>query len=147
MGTQNKRHGSFGNIESFRYSYQQMIDSKKNVDDRRKLGQFSTPYSLAQEITKFGLSLIDNNKIKFLEPAIGTGVFYSALNELVNHENIEISASGFEIDKDYYNASKDIWDDYNIDLYNEDFLSIEKPLLFVKDFVYLFCTTNYISIT
>ena len=128
MGTQNKRHGSFGDIESFRYSYQQMIDSKKNVADRRMLGQFSTPYSLAQEITKFGLSLIDNNKIKFLEPAIGTGVFYSALNELVNHENIEISASGFEIDKDYYNASKDIWDDYNIDLFNEDFLSIEKPL-------------------
>lgn len=39
MRTQNKRYGSFGDIESFRYSYQQMIDSKKNVDDRRKLGQ------------------------------------------------------------------------------------------------------------
>ena len=126
MGTQNKRLKPAGNLESFRFSRQQQIDSSKNIENRRKLGQFSTPFTLAKEIAQFGISLFSDEKINFLEPAFGTGVFYSALSEMVDDIQ-HFSASGFEIDRDYYNVATETWKNNNIEIFNADFLNSEVP--------------------
>ena len=84
MGTQNKRFESIGylnEIEANRVLLQYMTDNKKSIETRRKLGQFATPYALAQEIVTYGLKLLNSDTIDFLEPAIGTGTIYSALLE------------------------------------------------------------------
>lgn len=61
---------------------QEAIDVRKGVDARRRTGQFATPFATAREIVDYGLSLLDKDApIRFLEPSLGTGAFFSALAE------------------------------------------------------------------
>ena len=129
MGTQNKRFGAIGNlnlIESRRRQLQNVIDSDKSIESRRRLGQFSTPYELAQEIVAFGLTLQDSQEISFLEPAFGTGVFYSALLSECEKQSKNIkSATGIEVDKDFFTAANGLWAETIISLVNGDFTEID----------------------
>ena len=75
MGTQNKRFGAIRDLsltESNRLQLQTAIDSSKGIEDRRRLGQFATPFELAHEIVSYGLTLQNEKELSFLEPAIGT---------------------------------------------------------------------------
>lgn len=125
MGTQNKRFGATGDLilaESKRQQLQTTIDNGKNTESRRRLGQFSTPYELAQEIISYGLTLQDEKEISFLEPAIGTGAFYSALlSECCNQSKRIKSAIGIEVDRDFYAAACELWGNTCINLVNGDF--------------------------
>ena len=101
MGTQNKRFGAIGNlnlIESKRMQFQTAVDNSKSIENRRRLGQFATPYELAQEIISFALTLQGKKEISFLEPAFGTGSFYSALlSECYKKDRNIKSAIGIEL--------------------------------------------------
>ena len=58
MGTQNNRFGAIRDLsltESNRLQLQTAIDSSKGIEDRRRLGQFATPFELAHEIVSYGL--------------------------------------------------------------------------------------------
>ena len=60
MGTSNKRFRSARNIndsEITRQNVQTRIDRSKNIESRKKLGQFATPFQMAQEIVSYGLTL------------------------------------------------------------------------------------------
>ena len=73
------------------------------------MGQFATPTGLAREILRYGTSLLPRGEpIRFLDPAIGTGSFYSALRVAVSEKRLE-SALGFEIDPHYGKPSKKLW--------------------------------------
>lgn len=113
MGTQNKRFGAIRDlslIESRRMQLQTAIDNGKSIESRRRFGQFATPYELAQEIMSFGLTLQDKKEISFLEPAFGTGAFYSALlSECDKQAKIINTAIGVEVDKDFYTAANELW--------------------------------------
>lgn len=101
-----------------RQQLQQELDSQKSLSERNKLGQYSTPYSLACQICDHIKQYVGNTVESFLEPAIGTGVFYSALSERVN-----ISQSvGYEIDEHYYTPTTLLWKGENVDFINQDFL-------------------------
>lgn len=85
MGTQNRRSNSVGYItstEKQREIIQCQIDSSKNIEERRALGQFATPYDLAKEIISYGVSLLEDDEIDFLEPSFGTGAFFQLCNQL-----------------------------------------------------------------
>lgn len=70
------------NREHRRELMQKELDSCKSDRERNILGQYSTPFLLACDIVKYVLSLRNpDDPIRFLEPSIGTGVFYSALTE------------------------------------------------------------------
>lgn len=128
MGTQNKRYREIRNLnatEESRLLMQKMIDSKKNIEERRKYGQFSTPFRLAQEIVTYGLQLLSGKEISFLEPCIGSGAFYSALLKVVNSDYIVQTATGIEIDPVYYDCATTLWKDSGIGLINGDFSRIE----------------------
>lgn len=129
MGTQNKRFGAIRDlnlIESRRMQLQTAIDNSKSIESRRRFGQFATPYELAQEIMSFGLALQDKKEISFLEPAFGTGAFYSALlSECDKHDKIINTAIGVEVDKDFYDAANELWGHTNVNLVSGDFTEIE----------------------
>ena len=102
MGTQTKRFGTIGDLslnESKRLQLQAAIDKSKSIENRRRFGQFATPYELAQEIISYGLTLQHEKEISFLEPAMGTGAFYSALlSECGKRYKSIKSATGIELD-------------------------------------------------
>lgn len=129
MGTPNKRFGAVGNlsaIETKRMQLQTQIDDSKCVEERRKFGQFATPFKLAKEIVSYGLALLNDNKISFLEPALGTGSFYSALlSETTKFAKYIKSAVGIELDDKYYSAALELWGDSNINLVQMDFAVAE----------------------
>ncbi len=125
MGTQNKRFREIGDLsltESERIQLQTAIDNSKSIEHRRRFGQFATPYELAREIISYGLTLQNEKEISFLEPAIGTGSFYSALlSECSKQLKSVKSAAGIELDDDFYAVACKLWGDTNINLVNGDF--------------------------
>lgn len=104
-----------------RQNLQKILDSQKTLAERNILGQYSTPYKLASLICKKIKSLTGNRIDSVLEPAIGTGVFYSALTEEIAVDKFV----GYEIDEHYFNPSSLLWDKTNLQLYNQDFLSVQ----------------------
>lgn len=130
MGTQNKRFGAIRNlstIETKRMLLQTQIDDSKDIEERKRFGQFATPFKLAKEIISYGLTLQDNKEISFLEPALGTGSFYSALLSEINKFDKYIkSAIGIELDDKYYSVARELWKDSDINLIHADFTVAER---------------------
>ena len=131
-------------LENRRLSIQAQIDSQKSQLERNQLGQFATPTALAREILEYAKNLFGNKtKARFLDPAIGTGSFYSALCDSFPDKQIE-SASGFEIDKAYYDAAKDIWGNNNVDIQQKDFTKSHAPKEDCKKPNLIICNPPYV---
>jgi predicted RNA methylase len=114
-------------IEAKRLIEQAQLDASKSATERNKLGQYATPNSLAIEILDYSRSLLNSNeKIRFLDPAIGTGSFYSALLRLFSLKQIE-SAVGYEIDRNHAEIALRLWDNTPIKLNIADFTKISPP--------------------
>lgn len=110
MGTSNNRYGSIRNLEKQRIKFQNSIDSKNNIEYRRHEGQFATPFALAKEIAEYAITLIDDNNISFLEPAVGTGAFIAALLDTMQKSTKEVTKIlGIEKDIDFYEVATTLW--------------------------------------
>lgn len=67
-------------LEFNRLEIQKRLDSEKTKTQRNQLGQFATPSGLAVELLKYARTILPPTpKIRFFDPAFGTGAFYSAL--------------------------------------------------------------------
>lgn len=106
------------NIEIKRQQLQSVLDASKTLQERNKMGQFSTPYPLARQICEYITNYTGNSIESFLEPSIGTGVFYSALSDIATIHQ----AVGYEIDNYYFKPTKDLWNNHKINIINQDFL-------------------------
>ena len=62
--------------ENNRKIMQDGLDALKTQKERNMMGQYSTPYPLALDMMQYMRTLIGNDSASFIEPAIGTGVFY-----------------------------------------------------------------------
>lgn len=119
-------HHLIDDIEQKRITIQADLDAKKTQPERNRLGQFATPTILATDILKYAYRLIPQDvKITFLDPAIGTGSFYSALLKVFSENQIE-RALGFDIDPHYGEPSKLLWKDTGLTLTLADF-TYEEP--------------------
>lgn len=108
-------------LETKRLVLQAQLDGEKSAEDRNRMGQFATPTALAREILSHGICLLpEDQAIRFLDPGIGTGSFYSALRAVTSEERIE-SAQGFETDPHYGESAKKLWQDTPLDIRLEDF--------------------------
>src|SRR5690242_7242329 len=77
------------NIEAARLALQIALDGQKSQEERNRLGQFATPPNLARAILAYALSLLrEDAPVRFFDPAIGTGSFYSALLATAPHRHI-----------------------------------------------------------
>ena len=118
-------HLVIDDIEQQRVALQADLDAKKTQAERNRLGQFATPTGLARDILKYAYSLIpQKEKVSFLDPAIGTGAFYSALLKIFPKNRIE-GALGFEIDSHYGDPSALLWKNSGLTLKLGDFTNEE----------------------
>ena len=94
-------------MESRRQAIQADIDIGKSSAERNRLGQFATPIALAIDIARYIESLLGQAKgcIRFADPAIGSGSFFSAALAVFGAKRIS-SAVGIELDPVFAEAAK-----------------------------------------
>lgn len=97
-------------IETQRQAIQSALDLKKSPAERNRLGQFATPYALAVEIVRYVKAVAGDRlrTVRFADPAIGTGSFYSAALAVFGPRRIK-HAVGIELDHAYCDAARDLW--------------------------------------
>lgn len=131
-------------IQIDRFELQNNLDKLKSEKDRNILGQYSTPTPLSDLIlTKAKEYFAEDTPISFLDPAIGTGVFYGSLVSKFNSLNI-VKASGFEIDKHYGNPSKEFWKKSDLNYYIEDFTEAIVPTSENGKYNLIICNPPYV---
>jgi adenine-specific DNA-methyltransferase len=108
-------------LEECRVALQAELDAAKTQKERNQLGQFATPTGLALDILGYAHEHLPKKvRVRFLDPAIGTGSFYSALLALFGEDRIE-RALGFEIDRHYGEPARLFWKHSGLDLRLRDF--------------------------
>ena len=107
--------------EAERLRLQSTLDDAKTSEYRNRMGQYATPTALAREILAHGIRLLPHDApIRFLDPAIGTGSFYSALLATTPAKRIK-TATGYEVDPHYGEAARAFWKDTALDIRLGDF--------------------------
>lgn len=130
--------------EKTRREIQQKLDSGKSAAERNRLGQFSTPYDLALEIINFAERLLPvDSEISFLDPAFGTGAFYSALLSVFSKSKIA-KATGYEIDPYYQNPARDLWSNTPLKLYERDFTQDSRQRHEDEKYNLIICNPPYV---
>src|SRR5437660_4341954 len=96
--------------ESLRLSEQTRLDKLKTAAERNRWGQFATPPMLALDIARFVWNSLKHRggDFSFLDPAIGTGSFFSALMQTFPKKRL-MRATGIELDPLFAEAAKAIW--------------------------------------
>ncbi|MBF2064788.1 MAG: N-6 DNA methylase [Calothrix sp. C42_A2020_038] len=130
--------------EKERLKRQKQLDAAKTQIERNKLGQFATPTNLATEIVEYAKKLFpQNHKIRFIDPAFGTGSFYSALLEVFSLSKIE-TATGYEIDPHYGESATLLWSNTPLELNISDFTLAIPPKAEEKKANLLICNPPYV---
>jgi hypothetical protein len=108
-------------LERKRLDIQERLDGEKTQADRNRLGQFATPTALAQSILRHAKTLLPRSAtVSFLDPAIGTGSFFSALLKVFPSARVA-EAMGFEIDERYATAAALLWKKTDLVVKHADF--------------------------
>ena len=111
--------------EQERLALQASLDAEKTQAERNRLGQFATPSGLAEDIVRYAMALLPPTAtVHFLDPAFGTGSFFSALLRAVPKRRIA-EALGFEIDPHYGKPAGQLWKDTGFVLKLTDFTHAE----------------------
>jgi hypothetical protein len=130
--------------ESFRLKLQGYLDAAKTQEERNRLGQFATPTALAIDVLACARGLLpETEMVRFLDPAFGTGSFYSALNHVFPAERIA-KASGFEIDPHYGHEALRLWQASPLTLHLTDFTRATPPVSEQDKFNLLICNPPYV---
>lgn len=135
---------SINTIETARLERQAQLDSEKSHAERNRHGQFATPPTLATEIVSACLEMLPpDESIRFLDPAFGTGSFYSALLRLLHAGRITRS-QGFEIDEHYGRDALSLWEPTNLHLTIADFFALDVPKINEERANLLVCNPPYV---
>jgi adenine-specific DNA-methyltransferase len=112
-------------IEARRQAMQEALDARKSPAERNRLGQFATPNALAIEIARYVRSIAGRRlrAVRFADPSVGTGSFYSAALAVFGPEQIE-KAVGVELDPGFCDAARDLWAEAGLDVTRGDFTRI-----------------------
>ena len=108
------------NIEARRQHEQARLDLLKTALERNKLGQFATPPELALSLARYAQKLFGNDPIRFLDPAVGTGSFFSALSQVFPSKQIQ-RAAGLEIDPLFARTAQELWASEGLQAIEGDF--------------------------
>src|SRR5579859_2165225 len=134
---------TFAQLEGERVALQEQCDSAKTQEERNRLGQFATPPALALEIMLFAKELIPSDqKVRFLDPAFGTGSFFSALLLAFTPGRVA-AAAGFEIDTNYADKALEMGSETGLDLRFADFTKALPPKA-PRKFDLIVCNPPYV---
>ena len=130
--------------ENKRLALQRHLDDAKTQEERNKLGQFATPPALARDIIVYSSNLLSPQaRITFLDPAIGTGAFYSAFREIIG-ENRIARAAGYEVDSHYGLPARKLWRGTALKIVLDDFTKAEPPTKKEERFNLIVCNPPYV---
>jgi adenine-specific DNA-methyltransferase len=116
----------------------------KTQTERNKLGQFATPTVLATDILRYAAALVPaSQRIRFLDPAFGTGSFYSALLRSFPLSQIA-EARGYEVDGHYGEEAKSLWAGTPLELSILDFTRASSPTTDEDRANLLICNPPYV---
>jgi len=131
-------------LEVQRLERQTELDSAKSKIERNQLGQFATPSLLATSILEQAKRFLPGDKsIRFLDPAIGTGAFYSALLRVFPYHQIA-AAKGYEIDPHYGEAARLLWCDRRTEIVIGDFTRALPPEQDNEKYNLVICNPPYV---
>lgn len=131
-------------IESERMALQSQLDRAKSQAERNKLGQYSTPLPLALQILQLARQYFPATKpIRFLDPAFGTGSFFTSLLKTFSDKQIE-KVWGYEIDPHYGLAAQQLWSPTNLELSLTDFTKAIPPEDLQKRANLIICNPPYV---
>ncbi len=131
-------------LENHRLELQVALDAGKSKVERNQLGQFATPSPLATAMLEHAKQLLSvNQPVRFLDPALGTGAFYSALLRVFPDACIA-SARGYEIDPHYGEPAQLLWRDRRADIVIDDFTRVVPPKRDEDKFNLVICNPPYV---
>jgi hypothetical protein len=115
-------------IERERLAQQALLDEAMGQGRRNQAGQFATPGPLAEDIVRFCWEQSEKRPgpVRFLEPSIGTGSFFSALQRIYPSDSIE-KATGIEIDPEHAAISRRLWTTSGLTVQCADFTKTPPP--------------------
>jgi adenine-specific DNA-methyltransferase len=136
---------SIADIEKTRLVKQKEIDAVRTSQDHNRLGQFATPGPLAREILSLAHAQWRPEKglVRFPDPALGTGSFYSALLKEFGHAAIE-SATGYELDETFARTADTLWHDCGLAVVNADFTKARPPAKGAERSNLIVCNPPYV---
>ncbi len=116
-------------IEARRLVEQVRLDRLKSPAQRNRLGQFATPPPLALDLASYAAALWRerSDRVRFLDPAIGTGSFYSAIRRVFPSTSIA-DACGVELDPTFARAAADLWGGAGLRVIPGDFTRLAPDL-------------------
>lgn len=112
------------------------FDRRVSQHIRNQRGQFQTPSPLALAMLRLAKRFFSDESVRFLDPALGTGVFFYSLLKVFDEDLIS-SAVGFELDPELASTASDLWSAAGLTVNAADFtaatpsLESEKPNLIV----------------
>ena len=112
-------------FEARRQTLQREIDLLKPQEERNRLGQFATPFSLAVDIAGFVKPLLKpwQSRPRFADPSIGSGSFYSAALTVFGINGLE-DATGIELDPAFAEAADSLWGGSGLRVIQGDFTQV-----------------------
>jgi predicted RNA methylase len=113
-------------IEERRQQEQTRLDSLKTAAERNKWGQFATPHELALSLVRYAHGLMGKAHVRFLDPAIGTGSFYSAALEAFAEDHMD-AATGVELDPLFAKTASALWEGQGLHVIKGDFTKQRPP--------------------
>ena len=132
--------------EEERLLVQEALDLAKQTDERNRLGQFATPPALAADVVaeaaKHLSSDVRRDSVRFLDPALGTGAFWSMLQSI--SPQFARRGIGYEIDQSFANASRRLWTGSGLRVRCEDFTQAEPPKRARDRFDLVVCNPPYV---
>ena len=130
-------------LEERRLALQRELDAGREQAQRNRMGQFATPTGLAVDILRYAKAQLagKSEKVRFIDPALGTGSFYSALLEVFPKSHIA-AAVGYEIDPYYGASAAKLWGGSGLDVRLTDFTQADPPP--AEKFNLLICNPPYV---
>ena len=122
--------------ETRRQALQSKLDSRRTASERNRCGQFATPNLLALDIAAYVNSLVvpAGAPIRFADPAIGSGSFFSAALSVFGQDRIS-QAIGVELDPDFCAAARDLWAAKGLQVQHGDFTRVVAELPFAPNVI------------
>jgi adenine-specific DNA-methyltransferase len=113
-------------IEEHRQQEQARLDALKTASQRNQWGQFATPPELALSLARYAHSIMGKTPVRFLDPAIGTGSFFSAALQALGREQL-IAATGIELDPLFAESAARLWEGQGLEVIKGDFTKQRAP--------------------
>lgn len=117
--------------EARRQVMQDRLDAARSAAERNRLGQFATPPQLALDIARYALERwrTRGEAATFLDPAIGSGSFFSALRQTFPAQAIA-DACGVEVDPRFVDAARELWSGFRLRVIPGDFTTLPPDRLY-----------------